>query len=254
MSGTAEPPPVRLRAGPVLLGTGREVIARRHWLAKLAWPSALAVFLTALIHVHALGASAAGAVVWLLPVPLLVLLAVAWHRLVLQGHRAVRAPALGWRQRHTRYLGVALGVLAIHLVLYGVLVVVVAAVPMDTRARLIGLLVTLWFTITLFTPLTLKLPARATSLRLPARTWQSRPAHFGNAALVWLGVVPASAGLAFLAGVLIAPTGAPPAVHLAGCFVGAGLVPLAVVLPVTAASLMFQALRAPGPAAPAWPG
>lgn len=239
-----EPPPVRLQPGPVLLGTVWVLVASRRQFAALAWPAALAVLLAALVHVHAFGAVAAAGAAWVAVLPPLIVLAVAWHRVILLG---VRAPKLRWRRRHTVYTGVALGVAALHVLLYAVFVVAIAGMPMHTGARLASLLVTLWFTITLFTPLTLKLPACATGLSLPDRAWQSRPAHFGNAALVWLGVVPPGAVLAGLAGLLIAPTGAPLAVHLAASVAGAALVPLAAVLPVTAVSLMFRALRtAPG--------
>ncbi|SDG30648.1 hypothetical protein SAMN05216241_108106 [Limimonas halophila] len=253
MSAQEEMPPLRLQAGPVLVGTVRVLMANWRWLPRLLGLPALAAFAAALVHVYALP-GLAGTAVWVLTVPLLVLLAVAWHRLILLGPKAVRAPAVRWRGRHTRYLGVALGVAGIHFLLYGVLVVAVAGMPMDTTSRLVGLLVTLWFTVTLFTPLTLKLPSHATGQSVPARAWQTRPAHFGNAALVWLGVVPATAVLLAGAGLLIAPFGAPVPVHLAATLVGAALVPLTLLLPVTAISLMFRALRSAKPSSASWPG
>jgi hypothetical protein len=247
-------PSLRLQAGPVLVGTLRALAANWRWLPRLLWLPALVAFAVALVHVYLLSAPAAQVGVWVLTVPVMVLLGVAWHRLLLLGPKTVRAPAIRWRSRHTRYLGVALGVAALHVLLYGVLVVAVAGMPMDTTSRLVGLLVTLWFTVTLFTPLTLKLPSSATGQSVPARAWQTRPAHFGNAALVWLGVVPATAALLVGAALLIAPAGAPVPVHLAATLLGAALVPLALLVPVTAISLMFRALRSAKPSSASWPG
>jgi len=240
-------PPVRLATGPVLAGCARDLSRHARWVPGLAWPTVLAASAAALIQSYALTAPLGRLAVAAAVVPFAVMLVVAWQRLLLLGPDRVTAPPVRWTRRHTRVLALLVGVVAAHAAVLAFVLVAVAALPMRPPVRAWILLASVWFVVTLFTPLSLKLPGAAAGLTPPPRAWQARPAHFGNAALVWLAVFLVSGPLAAGAGLLIASAGAPVAVHVPGAIVGAGVICLALLVGATAKTRMLRALSTPAP-------
>jgi len=176
----------RIVTGPVVAETVRAITGRLPLIPRLAWPAVLVALLVPVAQRLAFPGTEAAASLTLLTVPFDIMLGTAWLRLVLLGRRHARVPALGWGKAETDFLIWAF-VFAIAVVGAVVLItLVVSNLPIGEQAGKIAIAGAAWITLTLMTPLALRVPVRVIRAEVPGRAWQARLANVPNAALAWL--------------------------------------------------------------------
>ncbi|MBK1666769.1 hypothetical protein CKO28_01760 [Rhodovibrio sodomensis] len=176
----------RIDTGPVLAGTVRALRGHLGLIPRLAWPAVLVALLVPMVQRFGFPNVEAAASLNLLTLPFDVMLATAWLRLLLLGRPHARVPALGWGKAETDFLIWAF-VFAVSVLGAIVLItLVISNLPIGEQAGRIAIAATAWVTLSLMTPLAVRVPVRTIRAELPGRAWQARLANVPNAALAWL--------------------------------------------------------------------
>jgi hypothetical protein len=176
----------RIDTGPVLAGTVRALREHLALIPKLAWPALLVALLVPTVQRFAFPGVEAAASLNLLTLPFDIMLATAWLRLLLLGRDHTRVPAVGWGKAETDFLIWAFVFAVAVLGSIVLITLVVSNLPIDERTGRIVIAVAAWITLTLMTPLAIRVPVRVVRAEVPGRAWQARLANVPNAALVWL--------------------------------------------------------------------
>lgn len=197
--------PLRLEAAPAVADTLQTLARLARWAPRLAWPAFVIALVMALLDTYVIPYAWAGSLLYVFVFPFDIMLAVAWHRLILLGPNAVQSPPVAWRRRHLHYLVHAVIFIAIlaALVLLFVLIMGTAALPTFVLLSVTGL--GIWLIVTLLTPLALKLPARASDWELAPIQWRKQPVVVANIAVVWLIFLAVAYGLGIAAEALYEP-------------------------------------------------
>ena len=176
----------RIDVAPVLAGTLRALRDHLAVIPKLAWPAVLVALLVPVVQRFAFPGVEAAASLNLLTLPFDLMLGAAWLRLLLLGRQHTRVPALGWGKAETDFLIWALvfGVAVLGAVV--LITLVISNLPISEQVGRIAIAVAAWITLTLMTPLAVRVPVRVIRAEVPGRAWQARLANVPNAALVWL--------------------------------------------------------------------
>ena len=176
----------RIDVGPVLAGTLRALRDHLAVIPKLAWPAVLVALLVPVVQRFAFPNIEAAASLNLLTLPFDLMLGAAWLRLLLLGRQHARVPALGWGKAETDFLIWALvfGVAVLGAIV--LITLVISNLPISEQVGRIAIAVVAWITLTLMTPLAVRVPVRVIRAEVPGRAWQARLANVPNAALAWL--------------------------------------------------------------------
>ena len=176
----------RIDVGPVLAGTLRALRDHLAVIPKLAWPAVLVALLVPVVQRFAFPNIEAATSLNLLTLPFDLMLGAAWLRLLLLGRQHARVPALGWGKAETDFLIWALvfGVAVLGAIV--LITLVISNLPISEQVGRIAIAVVAWITLTLMTPLAVRVPVRVIRAEVPGRAWQARLANVPNAALAWL--------------------------------------------------------------------
>jgi hypothetical protein len=178
--------PGRIDTGPVIAGTLRALARHLGIVPGLVWPAVLVALLVPVVQRFAFPDVDAAASLNLLTLPFDIMLGTAWLRLLLLGRDHARVPALGWGKAETDFLIWAL-VFAVSMLGAIVLItLVISNLPIGEQAGKIAIAAAAWITLSLMTPLALRVPVRVIRAEVPGRAWQARLANVPNAALAWL--------------------------------------------------------------------
>jgi hypothetical protein len=114
------------------------------------------------------------------------MLGTAWLRLLLLGRAHARVPAVGWGKAETDFLIWAFVFAVAVLGSIVLITLVISNLPIGEQAGRLAIAAVAWITLTLMTPLALRVPVRVIRAEVPGRAWQARLANVPNAALAWL--------------------------------------------------------------------
>ncbi len=176
----------RIDVGPVLAGTVRALADQVRTIPRLVWPAVLVALLVPVVQRFAFPNVEAAASLNLLTLPFDIMLGTAWLRLLLLGRAHARIPALGWGKAETDFLIWAFVFAVAVLGAIVLITLVISNLPVGEQAGKIAIAAAAWITLTLMTPLALRVPVRVIRAEVPGRAWQARLANLPNAALAWL--------------------------------------------------------------------
>ncbi|MBK1697236.1 hypothetical protein [Rhodovibrio salinarum] len=176
----------RIDAGPVLIGTVRALKQHAALIPRLAWPALLVALLVPIVQRFAFANAETAASLHLLTLPFDLMLGTAWLRLLLLGCDHARIPALGWGKAETDF---TIWAFVFAIAILGAIVMitlVISNLPISEQTGRLAIAIAAWLTLSLMTPLALRVPVRVVRAEVPGRAWQARLANVPNAALVWL--------------------------------------------------------------------
>ena len=176
----------RIDVGPVLAGTLRALRDHLAVIPKLAWPAVLVALLVPVVQRFAFPNIEAAASLNLLTLPFDIMLGTAWLRLLLLGRAHARVPAVGWGKAETDFLIWAFVFAVAMLGSIVLITLVISNLPIGEQAGRLAIAAVAWITLTLMTPLAVRVPVRVIRAEVPGRAWQARLANVPNAALAWL--------------------------------------------------------------------
>ena len=176
----------RIDVGPVLAGTLRALRDHLAVIPKLAWPAVLVALLVPVVQRFAFPNIEAAASLNLLTLPFDIMLGTAWLRLLLLGRAHARVPAVGWGKAETDFLIWAFVFAVAVLGSIVLITLVISNLPIGEQAGRLAIAAVAWITLTLMTPLAVRVPVRVIRAEVPGRAWQARLANVPNAALAWL--------------------------------------------------------------------
>jgi hypothetical protein len=176
----------RIDVGPVLAGTLRALRDHLAVIPKLAWPAVLVALLVPVVQRFAFPNIEAAASLNLLTLPFDIMLGIAWLRLLLLGRAHARVPAVGWGKAETDFLIWAFVFAVAVLGSIVLITLVISNLPIGEQTGRLAIAAVAWITLTLMTPLAIRVPVRVIRAEVPGRAWQARLANVPNAALAWL--------------------------------------------------------------------
>jgi hypothetical protein len=176
----------RINVGPVLAGTLNALRDHLAVIPKLAWPAVLVALLVPVVQRFAFPNVEAAASLNLLTLPFDIMLGTAWLRLLLLGRAHARVPAVGWGKAETDFLIWAFVFAVAVLGSLVLITLVISNLPIGEQAGRLAIAAVAWITLTLMTPLAVRVPVRVIRAEVPGRAWQARLANVPNAALAWL--------------------------------------------------------------------